>query len=204
MERRTPPASGAQDPVAAVGSRGTSLIEVVVTIALSALLATMGVSFSRIMFLDLRRHETASSAQQAAATALDLMVRDIQMAGCAASLSGRTSLRQALPNRIQLGSDLNVDGDIDDANERVTYALNNDKATITRASGGGSAQPLLREVAADGLRFSYDGSAGSMAAPGSDETALRNITAVGIDVTLSSAGDGDGLHLKRVAALRNR
>ena len=186
------------------GQRGTSLIEILVTIALSALLATMGVAFSRTVFLDIRRHDATSSQQQAAATAVDLMVRDIQMVGCAAGLSADTGLRKALPSSLQIATDLNADGDNDDANERVTYALNNDKATITRASGDGSPQPLLRSVAGGGLRFSYDSSAGTMAAPGTDAAALRAITAVEIDVTLHSAGDGETLHLSRVAALRNR
>jgi len=185
------------------GQSGTTLIEVLVTTLLSAVLATMGVALCRSMVHAVHDHERSSSAQQAAATVLDLMIRDIQTAGRAASPGAVSRLRLATTTRLQLASDRNADGDTDDANERITYALNDSRGMLTRSSGDGSPQPLLRGVAPGGLRFRYVGNGGPVAAPGSDETALQGVAAIGIEVLVDNGLSGPS-RCTRFAALRNR
>lgn len=171
-----------------MNEHGTSLVEVLVTLALSAVVATLGVSFARSTFSGMARHESAAAAQQAAAIALDVMTRDIELAGFALADSGIRSAQEA---SIQLASDLNADGDILDANERTTYSFNRDKEAITRASGNGSPQPFLRGVASLLFRYVSDPD---------DSALIRNVN---IDIALDETG-GQASRLRRTASLRKR
>jgi Tfp pilus assembly protein PilW len=90
-----------------------------IAMALGSLVATMGFATTRTILEGLRRFDTDTSTEQNATAALDLILRDIQMAGCAAGLSGETAVQLALPASIRIITDLNADGDSLDANERL-------------------------------------------------------------------------------------
>ncbi len=181
---------------------GSSLLEVMVTILLSSMLAAMAAGLVRIGVRAQHQQESAGVREQAVATAFDLLTREIATAGCAAMLEGHPGLRLAEQSRLQLTSDRNADGDTEDANERITYALNDDRGLLTRASGAGSPQTLLRGVTPAGLRFRYLYTSGELAAPGSDETTLRRITAIRVEVTLAG-GEVAPATFQRLVALRN-
>lgn len=181
---------------------GSSLIEVMVTIFLSSLLAAMAVAVIQSGARAQQQHERTGSSQQAVATALDLMTREIATVGCTLRLAGHRGLLLATENRLQLASDRNADGDTEDANERITYALNNDRGWLTRASGAGSPQTLLRGVAAGGLHFRYFDTSGEVVPPGSDEAALRRITSIRTEITLV-VQEAPAPTFQRLATLRN-
>ena len=52
-----------------------------------------------------------------------------------------------------MARDLNGDGDVDDANERVTYQYAADRRCLLRAQGDAPPQPLLDDLDDDGLRL---------------------------------------------------
>ena len=165
----------------------------------------MGFSVGRSVFDGIRRHDAASRAQQNAIIVMDLIVHDIALAGCGATGSGQPPITQALDNSVQVTSDLNTDGDTDDANERLTYALNADKNMLTRASGRGTPQPLLRDLAPNGLRLQYYDASGVAFTVGTDSGWLRQIAAVRVSLSVQvDSTPTTTLRLERTATLRNR
>jgi len=164
----------------AAGERGTTMLELLVSLALSAMLGLTAFAVVQAILGTSRRQELGSSSQQSAGAGLDMMVRDIQLAGYGTDAA---SIRVAEERAIELRSDWNGDGDSDDANERVRYAVNDARQTLTRASGDGSPQPLLRGLEPGGLRLTYFAAGGvQLLALGADD--LERITRIRIDVAV--------------------
>lgn len=185
MERRTATRRRAAHYGTAMSTRGTTLLEVLVSLALGTLVAMTTFGVARATLGAARQHDSASSRQQSASAALDLMVRDIQLAGYGIDAP---PIRVAEAALIELQSDWNGDGDNDDSNERVRYAFNPSRQTLTRASGAGTPQPLLRDVQPGGLRLTYFAGGGiPLSTPGTGD--LARIARVKIEVSLLAGGE---------------
>ncbi len=163
------------------GMHGASLVELLISVMFLGLFAIMLHQFCRTMLHGVRVLEVASEAQEAARIGIQLIVRDLRGAGFSPGGSLPNGVSQAGPDAIEIVRDLNGDGDTNDSNEMVAYSLNEEKHALMRRMGQASPQPMLNDVATDGLQFAYrsgDGaviSAGSSALDAGERARIRRI-----------------------------
>ena len=125
--------------------------------------------------------EVKSEAQEVTVMALDVLEREIRMAGFSAGPQPVTAIRAASADRLEVAADLNGDGDTTDSNERIAYGVDDEQHELTRATGGGSPQPMVRNVPNGGVRFTFfdasgaEISAGTGGLPLSDRRRIHRI-----------------------------
>jgi len=135
--------------------RGSSLVELLVSTLFLSILMAISYSFARAALMSARVQEVKSEAQEITVMATDVLVRELRMAGFSAAGQPLTAVLAAAPDRVDVATDLNGDGDTDDSNERVEYCYDAAKSQVMRATGGGSPQPLVPNVPLDGLHFRF-------------------------------------------------
>ncbi|MEK7872104.1 MAG: hypothetical protein AAB244_06970, partial [Nitrospirota bacterium] len=124
-------------------------------------------------------------AQQNAGNGIDMMLRELRMAGydpTGTAFNGKTLLLdgispkriiEAAEKKIRFLTDTNGDGNFDDDNEDVTYELRKGEATLRRKTGAGG-QPLAENI--DLLLITYFDKEGKvLPAPVSDTNGIRVI-----------------------------
>ncbi len=140
----------------AVKSAGFTLIEVLMCIAiLSIVFGTIYRSFD-IFNRSYTTENVKADVQQKTRIGIDLMARDIRLAGLdplrsadAGFISGGTNT-----SSIQFSADHNYDGDLDDPFENITYALNGNVLQQTSDLGTGPVAATLLNNVTD-LTFTY-------------------------------------------------
>ncbi len=135
--------------------RGSSLVELLTSTLFVSTLMLMAYGFARAALMNARLQEAKSEAQEVTVMAIDVLARELRMAGFSAAGTPLMAVRAAAPDRVEVACDLNGDGDSADSNELIAYTYNPDKRQLMRATGGGSPQPFVRNVAADGVRFAF-------------------------------------------------
>jgi type IV pilus assembly protein PilW len=140
---------------------GSTLVELLMSTLFVSLLMAMSYSFARAAVMSARVLEIKSESQEVAVMALDVMVRELRMAGFSAAAQPLAAMRAADREYVEVAADLNGDGDTDDPNELIAYSYDAQQHELMRATGGGSPQPLARHVPLNGLRFAFFDAAGS-------------------------------------------
>lgn len=146
-----------------------------------AWLSAMAYSFTQTALMSLRVHEAKAEAQESALLGVDFVARDVRSSGYSAGFGNVTAIRTATLERLEVASDLNGDGDTLDTNESSTFSYDPRKRQLMRASGSGSPQPLVSDVPAGGLRFTYFDASGaalgdsSGAVTGADRNRIRRV-----------------------------
>jgi prepilin-type N-terminal cleavage/methylation domain-containing protein len=133
-------------------SAGFTLIEVLVVIALLSLVfGTVYRSFANVN-RSYTNENVKAGVQQKARIGIDLMARDIRLAGLDPLGSANTGFDPATTNSSSIGytADLNYDGDIDDPFEDMVYSLNGHSLEQTSHLGTAT---LMDNVSA--LSFTY-------------------------------------------------
>ena len=146
---------------------GFTLVEVLICLALlSILFGTIYRSFSSVN-RSCTKENVKAGVQQKARIGIDLMARDIRLAGLDPLAEANAGCISAGTNTtsIQFTADLNYDGDIIDPFENITYNLNGDRLEQTSDLVTGiSVDTLLDNVTA--LTFTYlDASDTALAEP---------------------------------------
>ena len=141
-----------------------TLAELLVSLSLAGLLfaAALGIleQGQRAWAVGAARAET----QQAARVALTRIIADIRGAGFGGAAFAAVAVAE--PQRLVLQQDLDGDGAIASAGERVTWRL---AGSVLRRDAGGGAQPIVNGVR--GLQLSYFDAAGApTATPGDVRT----------------------------------
>jgi type IV pilus assembly protein PilW len=164
--------------------KGFSLIELMIAMALSGIVIgaiyNLYIGQSRSYVIQ----DQVAEMQQNARVAMDMMVRDIRMAGFDPTREAGAGFVAATSNSIQFTADRNSDGDLDDADEDITYSLydSNDADTLDddlgRDTGGGN-QPVAENISS--LTFSYFDEDGNSTAD------LSQIRSVEITLTAQTA-----------------
>jgi len=126
-----------------------------------SILVTMSYGFTRAALQSWRIQEAKSEAQEVTVMGLDVLARDLRLAGFSATAAPLVGIRSAGRDHIEVASDLNGDGDTADANELIAYAYDDLKQQLTRATGGASPQPFVLNVPSGGVRFSFFDANGS-------------------------------------------
>lgn len=147
---------------------GFTLAEVVITMAFGTLAGALVFSFARTALLSAEAQRVRAEAQETAHLALSLLGRDLRLAGFTPAAAPLVGLARAESAHVALRADLNGDGDVDDAGERVSWQENASRGTLARASGAGSPQPVVDHLAPGSLRFIYFDAAGAALDPGDD------------------------------------
>ncbi len=174
----------------AVKSAGFTLIEVLMCIAiLSILFGTVFRSFD-IFNRSYTKENAKAGAQQKTRIGIDMMARDIRLAGLdplgsanAGFISGGTNT-----SSIQFTADHNYDGDLDDPFENITYALNGNVLQQTSDLGTGSVVDTLLNNVTD-LTFTY---LDAIDAPLAEPIQVGEIRTVLISLTLQRSAGRDG------------
>ena len=134
-----------------------TLAELLVTLSLVGLLAAATVEFleqgQRAWTMGAARAET----QQAVRVALTRIVADVRAAGFGGDAFDAVAVAE--PQRMVLQQDLDADGTVAAAGERITWRL---AGSVLRRDAGGGAQPIVNGVRA--LEIRYLDAAGSVTA----------------------------------------
>ena len=160
---------------------GFTLVELMVSMGIGmvilAAVTTTFMSQTRIY----NAQEQINEMQQNARGALDILSRELKMAGYKPNGGGFNGVTYST-TQLRVQADLNSDGAISTsstANEQITYAFDNGNEQITRAVGSGSAQILAEHISA--FTFNYLDSAGAAT------TVSANIRQVTISITAKTA-----------------
>jgi type IV pilus assembly protein PilW len=172
-------------PVHEKNDNGFTLIELVIAMALGLVILTAIYSVSIITKKTYSVQDQIVMMQQNARASMDMMTREIKMAGydpIAGVANSRiigaqtNSIRFTLDITSTYGED-RPDGDTDDPNEDVTYALYTPADGIQklgRAIHGGTPQPIAEHI--QSLQFIYRDSGGSqMTTPVATPSNIRSI-----------------------------
>lgn len=162
------------------GLGGFSLIELLIAIAISGIVLGAVSSLFIMQNKSYSIQEQVAEMQQNARAAMDIMTREIRMAGYDPTGLANASIVSATSNSINLTQDTNGDGDTADANENITYSLYTSGGIqkIGRNTGGGN-QPVVEHIQA--LTFAYYDSDGNTTA------ILANIRQIELTITARTA-----------------
>jgi type IV pilus assembly protein PilW len=168
--------------------KGFSLVEVLVAIAITGVVLGAILSVFSSANQTYFTQDSVADTQQRARTGLDMMVRDIRMAGLDPMFTYTAGIEEATATKIRFTADRNMDGDLNDSRERLTYEFNGNNLFFYEGADLGTPPPpppkteiLIDNVSA--LAFTYlDASGNPIAAPVSVSN-LANIRTVAVSIT---------------------
>jgi len=167
---------------ASLGESGTTLAEVLVASLFVSILATMTVSFVRTALLSVRTLAVKSAVQEEVVMVVDLMRREVRMAGFGGSGRPVAGIRAARRDAMIVASDVTGDGDTDDANELMTYAYDAARTQLVRGTGGAPPQPFVSDVPPGGAEFRYFAADGTELPPLASPDATQSAAIRRVDV----------------------
>ena len=137
------------------GNGGFTLAELMLAMGIMMIVLTAIIS----LFTSLNRMYTtqgvAAGVQQVTRTGIDIMTRNIRMAGFNPLNISGIGIVQAADNSIRFKYDTNEDGTIDtNGDEDIAYLYENNQL-FQQKNGSGNKYPLVDNVSADGLTFIY-------------------------------------------------
>ena len=149
-------------------NRGFTLIELLITLAIASIvMAAVWKSFQSQQESYVVQ-EQVSAMQQNLRGGLDIMVKELRMAGLDATGNALAGFVVATNNEVRFTTDLNQDGDVSDTNEDIRYALYISSATVTNKQNlGRDTGANLRAVAEDieAIEFLYTVNNGTPTTP---------------------------------------
>lgn len=170
-------------------AQGFTLIELLMTLAIAMVVMTAIYSIFVSSNRSYRTQDSVADAQQRVRIGIDFMVDDIRMAGMDPTGSGNFGIENNTATNLQFTSDLNLNGAVDAATERFTYALVG--GNLQRRLGAGGFQTLIDNVS--GVTFTYLNSAGTVTGT------PANIRSVRIILTCQGTNSQGGTFTRRLA-----
>ena len=151
---------------------GFTLVEMVIALALSSIVILTIFSYANTCMRIFGKQERVANAQQGVRAALDLMVRDIRMAGYdpKAAFHGPSpgiEILEATENMLQFTADLNADQVDNQGLENLTYFFESNTGRL-RLKEGGDAYPQTFIDHVSELKFEYRDAKGGPVAELSD------------------------------------
>ena len=117
---------------------GFSLVELMVAMAISAIVLAAIYSAYRSQLGTYVTQQTIVDMQQSARAAMYLMQREIRLAGYDPLGTADAGITVANNNSIAFNMDSNEDGDLDDAGEQLVYAINGSDLRRVDVNAGGT------------------------------------------------------------------
>jgi len=159
--------------------RGFSLTELLVATLISGIVLGAIVSTFIMQSRSYRVQEQVTEMVQGARAAMDMISREIRMAGYDPKNAGIVGIPYST-SQLEIHMDLNGDGDTDnDTNEDIIYSYDDANDQIDRNTGG-SGQPFAENIQA--FSFAY------LDANGIATTTPANIRQIRITITARTAG----------------
>jgi type II secretory pathway pseudopilin PulG len=163
---------------------GFTIVELLISILVSAIvLAAVSAAFI-VQNKSFSNQEQVVDAQEHARAALQLMTKELLMAGYDPTAGADAGILVADSHTIRFTMDIVGDGDVADANEDITYALDATENQVTRKVGSsGTPQPIAENIEA--LTFTYFDSDDNALTPLplDDPSDRARITRVSVEVT---------------------
>lgn len=178
---------------------GYTLIELMIALALASIFLLSILTIATISIHSYRNQERVADIQQSVRAALDLMVRDIRMAGydpkaVSHGPSAGIGILAAEENKLQISADLNADQLDNNGLENLTYFFDPKGKRLRQKEGGlAYAQTFIGNVSA--LNFEY------LNAQGRPVVEKRDIAAVVITLTVEERNE-KGAAVKRKLSTR--
>ena len=159
--------------------RGFTLIELLIAMVI-ALVVIASISSAFIMQRKTYNvQEQITEMIQGARAALDMISREVKMAGYDPTGVGIVGIPYST-DQLEIRADLNGNGDTSDSHEIIIYTEDSDNKQIDRATSGGSAQPFAENIESFTFAPYYD-------ADGAATTTAATIRQVEITVTARTA-----------------
>lgn len=141
------------------GNNGFTLIEVMVAMAIMSVVMVMVISATTSLNRSNTTQNVAAGVQQVTRAGVDIMTRNIRMAGLNPLNINPIGIIQATSDSIRFQYDTNGSGTIatnaiDDANEDMGYLLNGNKQLIRQLNGKATSNRSLVDNVSD-LTFRY-------------------------------------------------
>lgn len=138
--------------------RGFTLIEVVIGLAISLILMVVTVKIFQVQRKSYSMQEQVAEMQQNIRATMDMMVREIRMAGYDPTGAGFAGIGTNTSGMLQFLADIDGNGATTDTNEDITYRYYdaNDASyprEIKRKTDSGSFQPFVENI--DDCNFLY-------------------------------------------------
>lgn len=168
---------------------GFTLVEVLVCMAImSILFGTVYRSFD-IYTRSYTKENVKAGIQQRTRIGIDMMARDIRLAGLDPMGTANARIIAADSQSIQFSADLNYDGDVNDPFENITYDLNADRLRQTSDLGSGFVTDTLLDNI-EALGFTYlDASDTPMVTPVGNPEDIRTVI---VSLTMQRPAGRDG------------
>jgi len=149
--------------------QGFTLIELLIAMAIAlVVIATLSnaFTFSRKTY---NLQEQIAEMTQSARAALDMISREVKMAGYDPTRTLTLGTTVGVPyssSQLEIRADLNGDGDTSDSHEIIIYTEDSTNKQIDRATGGGSSQPFAENI--ESFSFQYYDEDGNATTTSSD------------------------------------
>lgn len=168
---------------------GFTVVEVLVSLAIMSIVFGAVYQSFDIFNRSYTKENVKAGVQQRTRIGIDLMVRDIRLAGLDPLGTANAQIITADADNIQFSADLNYDGDVNDPFENTTYALNGDLLRQTSDLGSGFVTDTLLDNI-DALTFTYlDASDTPMAVPVGSTEDIRTVI---VSLTMQRPAGRDG------------
>ncbi len=118
-----------------IAEDGFSLPELLVSMLFVVWFGAMLHQFSRAMLHSVRLQEERGWAQETVRVAVEVMTHELRLGGYSADGRPIAVLRTATADEVAIQSDLNGDGDTNDANEVISYRYDAGRQALMRATG---------------------------------------------------------------------
>jgi len=190
---------------------GWTLIDALVSMLFLSILAAVLHSFALLSIDAVQSRQIADDLDETARIAIDFIGRDVREAGYGLHDAADRGLLRAERDEIRIGRDLDLDGALASANERVGYELDEETAQLKRQLGDAPPQPMVDRVIYGESRFRYFDADDLEQTPAElrDAAARGRVRRVEIEISLANH-DPRGLGRRPVArhqaiaTLRNR
>ena len=130
---------------------GFTLVDILVGLAMASVLMVAMVSLFTSLGKSYTIQNVAADVQEATRGGVGLMTQNIRMAGVNPGGVSGIGIVSAAANSIQFTSDLNLNSDIDDTYEQISYYLDGDR--LMQRLFTGNPMPLVEKVT--NLSFDY-------------------------------------------------
>ena len=173
---------------------GFSLVELMVVLAIMTIVGGVAYSVFASLTMSYTTQNVAAKTQLGLRIGVDTIARDIRMAGLDPLNSAGAKIVTSDSTTIQFTSDKNMDGDVDDPAEDITYALAGNVILYTDNLGS---VPVIENVS--DFSFTYFDSDGSIT------SITENIRSVHISLTTSApAGRAEPVTRRYTTLIRCR
>ena len=153
---------------------GFTLIEILITMAITGIISAVIFTSFQSQQKSYVVQEDVAAMQQNLRAGMDMMVREIRMAGYDPSKNANAGIVSAASNSITVTIDENGDGDTDDSNEDITYSLyTSDGIQKLGRKNPSLNRPVSENI--DALEFYYTLADGTKTLTPSDTALIRSV-----------------------------